>query len=1316
MFARTRRVFRGSGIGKRMRRSRLSVESLEARQVLSASIGGSVWVDTNGDGVRDAGETDSAAGFTVHIFDATSPGGLLAATAPVTDGQYTFSNLPAGDYVVSLGEEFTPIFTNATFRYSPLNRAADELSDSDISPTTGFSSVITVADGESIGGVDAGMWRPAKIAGAATFSGEINGEMYDDVGLAGIKFTLFDAAGDEHAEFTTKSNGTYAFAEVPEGDYYLVVRPLGDATIAESSGEQLIDAETLRTETFHLTGGTTVASSVRLTTDSPLSIGGRLWHDLNANGVQDDGEPGIEGREVAINGDSFATTPATTTDAEGNYRFDGLPPARYALEISTFNYSPYVVNAESISPPRQSGVDAQFDSDFQPTSGETPQFLADAGGNLLDFDAGLFYRGRVRGAVWDDVNGNGVQDGGEQSMPSAEVRLRREDGSLVANTVFGANGGYDFKNLLPGAYYLEFVRPDGTAITIGADSTTGRTGTFILSSDETEVHDVGFRGTSGVTAVSGLAWDDANGDGIRQVGELPLAGVGVDLLYTDGAFVATATTDADGSYSFAGIATTGYLLRFTPASGTFSPMNRGSDSAGGDAIDSDVNRGSGLTAPFPVFTGQTDATQDVGIYAGALSTDVVSSLRVTEVGFVGHSNSEFVEVRNIGSEPIDLTGVQFTKGIGYNFSSGLKSLFPGEYGVVVGDFELLDSRVDVTQINVLGLYSGDINREERLTIIDATGQTVLSFRYDDDWFILMDRETMPWTLSVIDDTIAPELWEQRSTWRPSSNLAGSPGVPDPGTTPNPGAILINEVLTKSVDGFNDLIELRNTTDADIDIGGWYLGDSNREVSPLIYLTRYRLPGGTVVPANGFLVLSRENDFGVFGLSSFGETLHLVAGDEYGAMAGYAESVSFGGTEVGISFGRYENAGGVVDMLPQQTNTFGAANSGPQMGPVVISEIMYNPLDGVEFIELVNTSSSPVNLGDPDFGWELLGDDLQFQFAQGTVLEAGARAIVTSGSPTAFRVEHGLGLDVVVAGPWFGSLPNGGGKIELVRNDDEIQRRNGNIQRRLFLVDRVTYDDTAPWPVEADGVGASLERISNNVYGNNIANWMASETIGGTPGRANTTPLPGDFDGDGTVTSADIDYMTTMIASGTFDSHFDLNGSGTLDSGDRDFLVTTLIGVSFGDATMDGRTTLSDVMIVQRNLGQAGGWGQGDFNGDGTVDRGDLSMLLRSFGNGVLAAAAPQAVVVAAAQDGGGRDGGVARRPIVAAARGDADRTDVVLIGQTTSGDVSQRERLTANRRVARSMTSAAVDTAIGQSAGEATDALRARRIVRSLRR
>jgi protocatechuate 3,4-dioxygenase beta subunit len=1304
MFRRAKSAVRANRFSGR-RQGRYCIESLEPRQVLSVSISGTVWLDTNSDGIRTASESTPTVFSNVYAYPATLAGGP-AAVATITGGQYTMPNLPAGDYIITLGT----LNEESVYRYSPINRTPDESLDNDVSPNTSFSSVVTLTDGQSSPNVDIGIWRPGQIEGTVDFKGLINGEQAS-LSLGGIKFTLVEASGAEFAEFTTDERGEFKFGDVPEGDYYVEVNPLGSATIASSSGDFSFNAQTLRTATFHLTGGEQLETKVTLTTDAPFTIGGRLWHDLNANGVQDVNEPGIAGRDVGIvsyaQGGYYGYGVITTTDAEGNYRFNGLPPARFQLGVQNFSYSPYVINTEAFSAPQQSNVDTAFDSDFQPTSGVTPEFVVATGADLLNFDGGLFYRGRIEGSVFDDLNGDGLRVSSEQAMASAEVRLLREDGTLVSSTRTDPNGAYRFADLLPRTYIVEIVRPDGTALTAGGNAQSGRTDPFAVNSNEIVARHFGIHGTSAATGVTGLVWNDANGNGVHDAGELPMAEVSVSLLTTSGTNVASATTNAAGQYVFMGIAPGGYMMRFMTASGTFSPMNRGNDLS-----DSDVNRGSGLTAPFPVFTGQIETSQDVGVYTGHLSTDVVANLRVTEVGFVGHDNSEFVEVRNIGTQPIDLTAVQFTDGIRYNFSDGLTSLFPGEYGVIVGDYALLSSRVDVTQINVMGLYSGDINREERMTLVDAEGQTVLSFRYDDDWFILMDREVMPWTLSVIDETVAPELWTQRSTWRPSSVLAGSPGMPDPATTPDPGAILINEVLTKSDDGFNDLIELRNTTDADIDIGGWYLGDSNSVVSPLIYLTRYRIPSDTIVPANGYLVLSRENDFGVFGLSSFGETLHLVAGDEYGAMAGYAESVTFGGTEVGVSFGRYENAAGIVDMLPQQTTTFGGENSLPRIGPVVFSEIMYHSTDGVDYVELVNTSTAPVDLGSPGFEWRLDGN-IQFTFAQNTILPAGGRAVVANISPTQFRLQHNLGLDVIVAGPYAGDLDNGGGSIEVGRYDDEIKRENGRYNRKEYIYDRVTFDDTAPWPLEADGAGSSLERISLNVYGNHAPNWMASETAGGTPGRANTTPFPGDCDGDGSITPADIDTMTLMTNAGTYDSHYDFDGSGTLDSGDRTFLITTLLGVSFGDSNFDGQTGLADVMTVRRNLGTTGGWAQGDFTGDGMVTLADLATVVSNLGSATAAwASAPGSVVVAATNNAA-----TPREGAPAAARTETPRAERARAGTDAPADTTQiPSDRSAARRSARPISSDAVDAALDQSARDMVDTARARRTARLLRR
>ena len=76
----------------------------------------------------------------------------------------------------------------------------------------------------------------------------------------------------------------------------------------------------------------------------------------------------------------------------------------------------------------------------------------------------------------------------------------------------------------------------------------------------------------------------------------------------------------------------------------------------------------------------------------------------------------------------------------------------------------------------------------------------------------------------------------------------------------------------------------------------------------------------------------------------------------------------------------------------------------------------------------------------------------------------------------------------------GSLDNGGEKVRLSRPGDwEL----GQTERFWIREEQVSYDDLAPWPVEPDGTGKVLRRIDATAYGNDAANWQASDP---TPGQ------------------------------------------------------------------------------------------------------------------------------------------------------------------------------------------------------------------------
>jgi len=113
----------------------------------------------------------------------------------------------------------------------------------------------------------------------------------------------------------------------------------------------------------------------------------------------------------------------------------------------------------------------------------------------------------------------------------------------------------------------------------------------------------------------------------------------------------------------------------------------------------------------------------------------------------------------------------------------------------------------------------------------------------------------------------------------------------------------------------------------------------------------------------------------FALSSKGDEVYLFSGDAGGNLTGYYHGFGFGASTNGVSFGRVVVLLGGEDFAAQQSNTLGAANSGPRVGPVVITEVLYEPvpiMEGTnavddtlnEFIELENITSEAVPLFDP----------------------------------------------------------------------------------------------------------------------------------------------------------------------------------------------------------------------------------------------------------------------------------------------------------------------------------------------------------------
>jgi uncharacterized repeat protein (TIGR01451 family) len=195
------------------------------------------------------------------------------------------------------------------------------------------------------------------------------------------------------------------------------------------------------------------------------TLGDFVWLDLNGNGIQNVGEPGLN--EVIVRlldtGGNTIDETVTANDAEGNpgyYEFNTLPPGTYSVQfIAPEGYAFSAQNADG------QGVNGAINSDADAASGVTPQVTLVSGQRNSNLDAGLYQPVSIGDFVWMDTNENGIQDQGELGHAEVEVTLYDVHGKIVGVAITDDNGKYLFEDLAPGTYSAIFTPPDGYTFT-----------------------------------------------------------------------------------------------------------------------------------------------------------------------------------------------------------------------------------------------------------------------------------------------------------------------------------------------------------------------------------------------------------------------------------------------------------------------------------------------------------------------------------------------------------------------------------------------------------------------------------------------------------------------------------------------------------------------------------------------------------------------------------------------------------------------------------------------------------------------------------
>ncbi|MFA6373075.1 MAG: SdrD B-like domain-containing protein, partial [Methanothrix sp.] len=335
-----------------------------------------------------------------------------------------------------------------------------------------------------------------------------NGANDGEPGMENWKITLSGTTQDNEAvqkEFTTAKDGSYKFETLLPGTYTITeVEQSGWTRTAPLEGSYsvvLVDAD---------------VTGKDFGNHGSWSISGASFNDLNGNGVKDGDETALAGWNIQLaEGGNFIN--ATITGQDGSYAFKNLAPGKYTVSevtqegwTQTLPQGPYSIDL--------------LDADV---SGK------DFGnkGNLS-----------ITGKKFYDANGNGVQDEDEPGLPEQEVKLVENDKEIATATT-GQDGTYTFSNLVPGTYEVD----DPILVTL-----------------TTQVHVVVNVPAFSPNIISGMKFNDLNGNGVKDTGELGVPNWEIDLVYVvpgPDILMAQVNTDANGAYKFINIPPGNYEVK-----------------------------------------------------------------------------------------------------------------------------------------------------------------------------------------------------------------------------------------------------------------------------------------------------------------------------------------------------------------------------------------------------------------------------------------------------------------------------------------------------------------------------------------------------------------------------------------------------------------------------------------------------------------------------------------------------------------------------------------------------------------------------------
>lgn len=513
---------------------------MDAGMIIPGTVTGTVFVDDNDNGIRDAGEN----GLTSVIVTLEDESGSVIFTAnPREDGSFVFDAVMPGNYRVCYELPERGVFANGT--------TLDDSTKTEIFRMTSGNSV-------TVGEIGV-LQLP-----------EMNGLIFDDLNangmrdagekpLSGVSVMLIpENSSHESVSDMSGEDGSFRIAGIRPGSYTLQISfPDGyvmsrvaslDIPVhpgaAQSVAELTVPSGAMWIEqTF---------GAVR-----PAALEGIVWLDTNNNGALDEEDAFPAGEQIVVWDMSMQSALITlTTDENGVFATQGIIPGEYRL----------------IYTPDDNTVLAAGDHTFRKQEDGTFAMLslnAVEGQTLSGASLGLMRYTTVGGNVWVDMGGQ------VSALANAHVTLMNEHSQELAASTSDESGAYQFRKLLPGRYILSVDLPEGYVVVEPGDIRLTEGGLVCVMAKCNRRHgnsDV-FQVTMGahmeamdIGAVlpgrlGDVCWLDENGNGLYDAGlEYGIPNLTITLL-KDGELVTETITDQYGFYCFKDLYPARYTMR-----------------------------------------------------------------------------------------------------------------------------------------------------------------------------------------------------------------------------------------------------------------------------------------------------------------------------------------------------------------------------------------------------------------------------------------------------------------------------------------------------------------------------------------------------------------------------------------------------------------------------------------------------------------------------------------------------------------------------------------------------------------------------------